>query len=60
MFGLQGNTMIWILLAFFLLFAGDGCGFNFDIGNIFGCGNNTVLIAALVGIFLIHQGNMVC
>lgn len=60
MFGLQGNSMIWILLAFFLLFGSDGCGFNLDFGNIFGCGNNTMLIAALVGIFLIHQGNMAC
>ncbi len=60
MFGLQGNNWIWIILAFFLLFGNDGCGFNFDLGNIFGCGNNTMLIIAIAAIFLLNQGNLAC
>ena len=60
MFGLQGNNWIWILLAFFLLSGNDGCGLNFDLGNIFGCGNNTMLIVALGAIFLLNQGNLAC
>ncbi|HHX60965.1 MAG TPA: hypothetical protein GX707_09685, partial [Epulopiscium sp.] len=56
MFGLQGNNWIWIILAFFLLFGSDGLGFNFDIGSMFGCGNNTMLIVALAAMFLLYQG----
>lgn len=60
MCGLLGNNWIWIILAFFLLFGNDGCGFNFDLGNIFGCGNNMMLIIVLGAIFLLHQGNTAC
>lgn len=61
MFGLQGNNWIWILVAFFLLFGNDGCGFNFNIGNLFGsCGNNSMWIIALIAIFLLQNNSFAC
>lgn len=58
MFGLQGNSWMWILLAFFLLSGNEGFGFDFN--NLFGCGNNTMLIVAVAAIFLMHNGNLAC
>ena len=60
MFGMQGNYWIWILLAFFLLSGSGGCGFDLKGLNIFGCGNNTWWIIALIAVFLLQDGKLAC
>ncbi|NLI89259.1 MAG: hypothetical protein GX366_02465 [Epulopiscium sp.] len=60
MFAMQGNNWIWILLAFFLLFGNDGCGFDFNLGNMFGCGTDSTLMIILLAMFLFNSGAMAC
>lgn len=62
MFGMQGNSWIWILLAYFLLSGNSGCGCGFDLKglNIFGCGQNSWLIIAIIAFFLLQSGSLSC